>query len=257
MLKRTISAIVLLPLFFIIIKGGLLLYISAIIVSFIAINEFYGAFEQSKMKIPKDAGYISIGLLFICNIYKLSFVYINFIFFIVFLMMAIKCIFNKNTVNEVLISFLGVFYIPFFLNHIVFIVDSSLYIYVWIAFICAWATDTLAYFSGYFWGKRKLIPSVSPKKTVEGAIGGTIGCIFSCVLFGYIFELNYVHMVVMGLFGSIIAQIGDLFASVLKRHIGIKDYSNLIPGHGGILDRFDSILFTAPFIYYYINTFIK
>lgn len=257
MLKRTISAIILLPLFFIIIKGGLPLYVSAVIVSFIALKEFYEAFEQAEMKIPKNICYASIGVFFICNVYKLPIVYINAMFFALIFLLSIRCILAKNTINEMLVSFLGVVYIPFFLNHVILMIDSLYGDYVWIAFVCAWATDTFAYFSGYFFGKRKLIPSVSPKKTVEGSIGGTVGCIAVSLLFGYLFELQYVHVIIMGFFGSVFGQIGDLFASVLKRHIGIKDYSNLIPGHGGMLDRFDSILFTAPFVYYYVNIFIK
>ena len=118
-------------------------------------------------------------------------------------------------------------------------------------------TDTFAYFSGYLFGKHKLIPKISPKKTIEGSIGGVIGSIVCCIIFGYIFKLDIIQMIIIGGLGSVIAQIGDLFASAIKRYVGIKDYGKLIPGHGGILDRFDSVILVAPFVYYAISLFIK
>jgi phosphatidate cytidylyltransferase len=111
----------------------------------------------------------------------------------------------------------------------------------------------MAYFSGFLFGKNKLCPKISPKKTIEGAVGGTIGSIVLSGIFGYfVMPEMLVHCLVIGLLGSIVAQFGDLTASIFKRKMGIKDYGNLIPGHGGILDRFDSVLFTGPIIYYYI-----
>ena len=102
-------------------------------------------------------------------------------------------------------------------------------------------------------GKKKLCASLSPKKTVEGALGGVIGSVLLCTAFAWIFQPNLLfHCVIIGLLGSIIAQFGDLVASSFKRTMGVKDYGNIIPGHGGVLDRFDSILFTIPFVYYYV-----
>ena len=121
-------------------------------------------------------------------------------------------------------------------------------------FISAWMTDWFAYAFGSKLGKHKLCPTISPKKTIEGAVGGTVGSVLLCFLFGYFFAPQYLtHCMVMGLGGAIISQFGDLTASIFKRRMGIKDYGNLIPGHGGIMDRFDSILFTAPLVYYYIT----
>ena len=116
-------------------------------------------------------------------------------------------------------------------------------------FIGAWMTDIFAYFSGRLFGKHKLIPAVSPKKTVEGAIGGTVCCIAIVILYGYIcslvseqFSPNYGVLAVCGLAAALASQIGDLLMSVIKRKYGIKDYGNVLPGHGGILDRFDSCI---------------
>ncbi len=125
--------------------------------------------------------------------------------------------------------------------------SGGAYIYLLI-FLGAWMTDIFAYFTGVFFGKHKLIEDVSPKKTVEGSIGGIVFCSLSFVIFGIIVDVffnrnaNIVFLAVSGIFISIISQIGDLIMSVIKRHYGIKDYGKLFPGHGGMLDRFDSVL---------------
>lgn len=124
-------------------------------------------------------------------------------------------------------------------------------------------TDTFAYFTGSFLGKHKLCPSISPKKTVEGAIGGVIGCVIANVILyavynNFIFENpvnNYFPIVVASIITSIVGMCGDLTASLIKRNYGIKDFGNLIPGHGGIMDRFDSIMFVSAAFYAVFNIF--
>ena len=120
---------------------------------------------------------------------------------------------------------------------------------VYMIFIAAWVTDSCAYLTGTFFGKHKLIPEVSPKKTVEGAIGGITCAIIAYVLYGFVVSLieptvtvNYIALAVFGLLLSVVSQLGDLVASLLKREHGIKDYGIIFPGHGGVMDRFDSIL---------------
>lgn len=127
----------------------------------------------------------------------------------------------------------------------------------------SWGGDTFAYFSGYFFGKHKLAPKLSPKKTVEGAIGGIVGSVVITwiILWAYcfvkpilensntVYSFDSNHIIIIGIlamFGSIVGMVGDLFASAVKRQVGIKDYGNIMPGHGGVLDRFDSILLVAP-----------
>ena len=127
-------------------------------------------------------------------------------------------------------------------------------------FIGAWVSDTFAYFTGRLFGKHKLIPEVSPKKTVEGAVGGVVFTAAAFVVFGLIVSQgnaspNYILLAVSGAVVSVISQIGDLIASVVKRHYGIKDYGRLFPGHGGVLDRFDSVMATAPVLYRLIRMF--
>lgn len=121
------------------------------------------------------------------------------------------------------------------------------YLYLLI-FIGAWVTDTFAYFTGFLFGKHKLIPDVSPKKTVEGSIGGTLCCALAFVAFGVIVDgffgqdANLLFLFISGVIVALVSQIGDLIMSVIKRHYGIKDFGKIFPGHGGMLDRFDSIL---------------
>ena len=123
--------------------------------------------------------------------------------------------------------------------------------YWYFIFIGAWVTDTFAYFTGMLFGKHKLIPAVSPKKTVEGAIGGTIVCIAFFVGYGALinhltqYDISLALMAVAGLISALVSMIGDLSMSVIKRKHGIKDYGTIFPGHGGVLDRFDSILAVA------------
>ena len=126
------------------------------------------------------------------------------------------------------------------------------YVYL-ICFIGAWVTDTFAYFSGYLFGKHKLVPDVSPKKTVEGSIGGTLFCVLGMLLYGFIIQTisggnvsaNYLVLGVSGLAIAVVSQVGDLLMSAIKRTYGIKDYGRLFPGHGGVLDRFDSVMAVA------------
>ena len=118
-----------------------------------------------------------------------------------------------------------------------------------LVFVCAWTSDTFAYFTGRLFGKHKLAPELSPKKTIEGSVGGVVFAILACLLYGLIVELvhedysaNYLALALIGALCSVISQIGDLFASLIKREHGVKDYSNMLPGHGGVMDRFDSAL---------------
>lgn len=132
--------------------------------------------------------------------------------------------------------------------------EAGEYLYL-LVFIAPWVTDTFAYFTGRFFGRHKLIPEISPKKTVEGAIGGTLFGILSFVVFGLVMQYalghtpNYAVLAVSGALCAFLSQIGDLIASLIKRERGVKDYGSIFPGHGGVMDRFDSVLTTAPLLY--------
>ncbi len=132
--------------------------------------------------------------------------------------------------------------------------------WVWLIFTLAgtWACDTTAYFVGKAFGKRRIAPVLSPKKTVEGAAGGLLGSSVIGCLFSFIYPfLPLGELLILGLVVGAAAEVGDLLESAFKRQAGVKDSSTLIPGHGGILDRIDSTLFTAPLVYYFVLLFIK
>lgn len=178
----------------------------------------------------------------------------------VLLLLLIMIIFNKKvTAKMVGLTLLSALYIPYLLSHIIGLrlLDGGEY-YIWLIIICAFMTDSFAYFTGRAFGRRKLCPNLSPNKTVAGAIGGLLGCCVSCAVFGLIISrcfgqsVDFISITVLGFICSVAAQLGDLAASAIKRQFGIKDYGNIIPGHGGILDRCDSIIFVAPIMFYYI-----
>jgi len=160
---------------------------------------------------------------------------------------------GKYKLADVAVAFLTAFYILAGFNAILILRDYEFggkYVYLTV-FLGAWITDTFAYFCGMLFGrggKHKLIPDVSPKKTVEGSIGGIVFCIIGMVVFGLIINrisdlhANYLFLIIGGLLASIVSQVGDLCMSVIKRTYGIKDYGKLFPGHGGMLDRFDSVI---------------
>ena len=166
----------------------------------------------------------------------------------------------KLLYSSVTSVFTGVFYIVCAMVCVVLLRRSAggEYLYLLI-FISAWVTDTFAYFTGRFFGKHKLIEEISPKKTVEGSIGGTLFCILSYLLFGFIvgreFDItpNYPVLALSALVVSLVAQIGDLIFSLIKREHGIKDYGKIFPGHGGMLDRIDSIIPVAFMLYILVS----
>ena len=160
---------------------------------------------------------------------------------------------GKIQFNDSMTIFVITAYIIGAINSIIFVrdfEDVGQYVYMLI-FFGAWMTDTFAYFAGYFFGKHKLIADVSPKKTVEGSVGGILGCILSFIAYGLIVDIafertaNIWFLALMGFIASVVAQIGDLLMSVIKRHYGVKDYGAIFPGHGGMLDRLDSVLTVA------------
>lgn len=258
MLARIMGGLALLPLFLFLIIGGVPLYIAEVVLICIGLNEFYKAFKHKDINPLFIIGYIFAIYLGIKNTFNLDAEYTYVLVFILFLVGIYYLLSCKINIIDISITFLGIFYIAIFLDFIVLTINNfkNGYILVYLIFIISFATDTFAYFSGYLFGKHKLIPKVSPKKTIEGSIGGILGTAISCIIFGYFFNIDIISIAIIGAIGSIVAQFGDLFASSIKRYVDIKDYGKLIPGHGGILDRFDSVILVAPYVYYAINFFI-
>ena len=174
------------------------------------------------------------------------------------MMAAYVITFPSLQAGQVMTAFFCYFYGPVLFSFIWLTRELPGGIYmVWLIFISSWICDTCAYLSGMALGKHKLTTVLSPKKSVEGAVGGVLGSALVGALFGYLFlnrmfdgqNMVWICALICGA-GAVISQIGDLAASGIKRNHGIKDYGKLIPGHGGVMDRFDSVLFTAPIIYY-------
>ena len=162
---------------------------------------------------------------------------------------------HKMTLSQVGVIILGGAVIPYFLSNIISLrLFENGRLYVLLPFMTAFISDGGAYFAGVFLGKHKLATAVSPKKTVEGSIGGLVASVAALVIYGLILTstgipTNLFIMALYGLIGSVISQLGDLSFSLIKREYGIKDFGKLLPGHGGVLDRFDSVIFAAPAIY--------
>ena len=169
---------------------------------------------------------------------------------------------KKLAFSDVATAFLGTNYITLFLS-CVYLISALPHgrMLIWIPFVIAWLTDTFAYFTGVFFGKTKLIPEVSPKKTVEGSLGGIVGAVVAMIIYmtvcKYVFDAQprYLMGCVLGFVCSCASQVGDLVASCIKREHGAKDFGSIMPGHGGVLDRFDSVIYIAPIVYYFLTGF--
>ncbi len=259
MLKtRIISGIVLaVTMITLITLGGGVFFVMIVFLSLIGLFELYQA-----MNIEKKAlgfwGYIAAILYLVINRFSgAEYECIIFILVLIGMMMLFVMNFEKYKLEEVTLAFLGFCYVAgmFFYLYKIRMLESGAY-FIWMLFIGAWGCDTCAYFTGRALGKHKLVPVLSPKKSVEGAIGGAIGAALIGILFGFVcgerIALPGNAMIYCGVICFVIAlisQFGDLAASGIKRTYGIKDYGKLIPGHGGVLDRFDSVLFAAPVMY--------
>lgn len=254
MLKRTISALVALPiLFFTVYKGGLLMDALALVISLIGLYEFYHCFKEIGISPFKVIGYVSTISVYACLVYDLGVTFLYMTFMLLLFMTMIFYVHRRteNSFYEAVITVFGFTYITISLIHIPMLERLDAGVIIWYPFILAFITDTCAYFSGKFFGKHKLIPDVSPNKTKEGSIGGVIGSTIVSIVFALLFDPTIVFFAgIIGFVGSIFSQYGDLLASKIKRTVGIKDYGNIMPGHGGILDRFDSIIVTGPFVFY-------
>jgi len=260
---RIISAIIgLLLLFVIFLSDIIFINIGVAIVSIIALFELLNTLHYKK-NIPLVAAALAGGIIFIIFPFVSSkfALPILYVYIIVLFVMLLKY-HHAISLNDITIIFFMIIYTCFFLSHITFTrMMENGKILVWLIFIGAWVTDTCAFFVGISIGRHKLVPQISPKKTIEGSIGGIIGCVLAFILFGMgvnhfgTYHVNYVNLVILGLLCSVFGQIGDLFASVIKRQYGVKDFGSIMPGHGGILDRFDSVILVAPLVYYYLMLF--
>ncbi len=262
---RLISGIVLVLIALVTVgSGGLLLFATAVFISMTGLFELYRVMKIERTPLAY-MGYLTVtsyyGLLWF---QKEEFMMLMFIAFLMILMSIYVFAFPKYKTEEVTVAFLGVFYVAVMLSYLYQVrsMTDGKYL-VWLVFLSSWGCDTCAYCVGMLIGKHKLAPVLSPKKSIEGAVGGTmgsalLGLVYGTVFSGYLTELQSpgAACALACAIAAVISQIGDLAASAIKRNHQIKDYGKLIPGHGGILDRFDSMLFTAPAIYFAM-TFLR
>lgn len=267
MLTRTISGAVLLSILLLtIIPGGDVTLLFSALISIVGLFELYRVIKLEKTP------FMVIGTLAVIAYYgSLRFDFIDdatvviavavlilFLFFYVFT-------FPKYDISQVAIAFFGLFYVAVMISCIYLTrvnLENGAFI-VWLIVIISWGADTLAYFTGSLLGKHKMAPVLSPKKSVEGAVGGIVGAMVItavyCIIVRSHLEAGWEKILIFSIIagvGAFISMIGDLAASAIKRNYNIKDYSNLIPGHGGILDRFDSVIITAPIVYFLTKLFL-
>lgn len=258
---RLISSIVLMVCMLVfVISGGNILLAGMAFLSIVAMMEFMrmAKIHKTPLAVP---GYVSVLLLYLLLLTdKIEKLFPLTVCFLLVIMAIYVFAFPKYRVEQMLYLFFGFFYAGLLLSYVyqVRMLPGGTYS-VWLIFIAAWGSDVFAYCAGMLFGKHKAFPVLSPKKTWEGCIGGVVGAAVVAVL--YCLAMNHwfgqsfsavQYAIVCGC-GAVISQIGDLAASAMKRNNEIKDYGKLIPGHGGVLDRYDSVIFVAPIVYYLLQ----
>lgn len=234
--------------------GGPALVIGLLIVSLIALKEFYNSLRKLGRNPVDIAGYFATALLIASFYYDYDINSLILAFLLLFLL-SITVLTKDHDIIDAAITLIGVIYIPFLLYHVLLMEGQPI---MWVVFLIAFGTDTFAYIIGSKFGKKRLCPDISPKKSVEGAFGGIAGSILVTILYGVFFKIEPLwSLSILALVGSVLSQLGDLTASRIKRLTGIKDFGSIMPGHGGMLDRFDSVIFTAPLVYYYMVYFLR
>ncbi len=253
-----LSGVVLVALALIfIIHGGDLLLVVLTIISLIGLFELYRVFGVQKS--VGIAGYAAaVVYYFNLRFHMIPDIMLLIMAFLIVCMCFFVFGYPRFDAAQIMSVFFGFFYVAVMLSCIYLTrsLDNGSYL-VWLTFLSAWGCDTCAYCVGMLIGKHKMTPKLSPKKSVEGAVGGVIGAAALTIIYGFIFkngmqvDVSYIMLMAgVAAAGALIAMVGDLAASAIKRTHDIKDFGKLIPGHGGILDRFDSVIFTAPVIYF-------
>ncbi len=240
-----------------IISGGDILFGTILLISIIGMTELYKIFDIHK-KLLGITGYVALaGYFALIRFGMVDWVTCMVIGFLILIMAIYVFCYPKYHSEHVMLAFFGLFYVGIMLSYVyqTRMLSGGVFL-VWLIFICSWGCDTSAYCVGMLLGKHKLAPVLSPKKSIEGAVGGVVGAALLGVLYGLCVNhfagagVNLISYAIISAVGAVISQVGDLAASGIKRNHDIKDYGRLIPGHGGILDRFDSVIITAPIIYY-------
>ncbi|WP_343208995.1 phosphatidate cytidylyltransferase [Anaerolentibacter hominis] len=258
---RLVSSIMIMALTILsMVLGGTFLWGVLLVISLIGMWELYRAVGMHK-SIPAVLGYLAcIGYDIIVYLNQMEAAFPLFVLFLLVLMASYVFSFPRYQAEQIGMIFLGLFYVAVMLSFIyrVRIVPSGAF-FVWLIFIGSWGSDCCAYCVGMLIGKHRLpghLKELSPKKSIEGCIGGVAGAALIGFIYGSVVGSHLPGLfhpgaacAIIGAASAVISQIGDLAASAIKRNHNIKDYSRLIPGHGGILDRFDAVIFTAPIVF--------
>ena len=257
MKTRIWTGVVGLPLLILIMYlGGFILVLGVSALAFFGIIEYTRA--VNRMFRPKINRILMIALAVMLMVtIKLDYYFLMPVLLVSFIVIFCYEILSGNVeIQRGSATLMGLIYVPVMFGHLFLFetVNKGAY-YMWLIFVIAFTTDTAAYFIGKSIGNRKIAPLISPKKTIAGSVGGVVVAALCTILYGTIlssyfsFVLPWYLYLIVGIFGSIAGQCGDLTASMIKRKAKIKDFGTILPGHGGILDRFDSILFIIPLIY--------
>lgn len=262
MLKRILSGVV--GISFIIVVLCLSITIPIVVDLFISLVCTIAVFEFTNAIGSLKLFQISVPSIVFSFVYPIFFNYgVSLVICYVYMaiMLSMMIFFHKKiSFKEFAYTYSMSLIITISLSTVIMIKDMDIEhstMYFVIALALPWLADAGAYFIGVMFGKHKLCPNISPKKTIEGAIGGVVVCllatcgvvfIFSRFIYNNTINVNYINVLILAFFGSLLSILGDLSFSVIKRSCNIKDYGNLIPGHGGILDRFDSVVFVSPFL---------
>lgn len=232
------------------------MYIISLFLMIQGLAEYREALNNKIAVVNRKVLNLVVLLLFVANICYTkiglqSYILFSICLILIILMDILNIVKAKISLKNRLFFWIGVLYILIGFETIVWIrnIMPNGEIFTWLIFIITIVSDSMAYFTGKFFGSRKLIPSVSPNKTIEGSLGAIFFTVIACLLYGCFIEVKIIYLIVIGILGSIFSQLGDLIASKLKRYSGIKDFSNLIPQHGGILDRLDSALLVSQFVF--------
>lgn len=243
-----------------IISGSWILFFTLLAVSLIGMRELYKVMKVSDehVTVLELVGYLGAVLYYIVMKFDFgSYGTMAIIIGMILILFVYVFGYPKYRAEQVMAAFFGVVYVAVMLSFIYLtrsLPDGKFL--VWLIFLCSWGCDTCAYCVGMLIGKHKMAPVLSPKKSIEGAVGGVVGAALLGVIYAAATQGKMAEYALICAIGALISMVGDLAASAIKRNQNIKDYGKLIPGHGGILDRFDSVIITAPVIYYLAKTIL-
>jgi phosphatidate cytidylyltransferase len=246
-------------------RGGIIFLAACCIAALVGLREFYLAFSK-KDRLIHVIGYLAtVGYFGAISIFETGYwLLIALTMFVITVQTCLVVFFRKLPISECISTVYGFLYVPFMLSFVVLVREHQFgHYYVWLILTASFGCDTFAYLTGSLFGKNKLKNTPSPSKSFEGLIGGVIGATLIGLLYGFLISYFFgerdaaEHIIliatVISFLGAIFSIIGDLAASAVKRHCEIKDFGNVVPGHGGVMDRIDSIVTVAPIVYMVMN----